>query len=408
MDIGLAQWQFLVALLTGALLLFVAMWFAWHRIAERRETERRIAAARVRSGHVPLEIPTVRGQLTPGDDSTPDTLPEWFIQGKGEHAVVDEQPRIQVRYFDPRGQKARMHDAGRPPRRAEEDPHTATANCPATCAGYRCTRSPVRASRSRASASTSTPGSMPCASRAGAAGRCSARPADAPRPLTLRRFALADDAPLMHRRNLLGLLAASSTALVLAACGKRTPGAAALKPGATVLALGDSLTAGHGAGPDDAWPNKLSQLTGWAVVNEGLNGDTSLGALQRLEGLLAANRYDAILVGIGGNDMLRGMPPRSTIDNLTAIVRQARAHTPHVGVIATPAPEPMRAAIGSLSDALFYEEVAKAEQALLIPKVYARVLSDAALRSDRIHANAQGYAQVAQQVAQQLQAAGWR
>lgn len=106
MDIGLAQWQFLVALLTGALLLFVVTWVAWHRIAERRETERRIAAARVRSGHVPLEIPTVRGELVRSDDSTPDTLPEWFIQGKGEHAVVDEQPRIQVRYFDPRGQKA--------------------------------------------------------------------------------------------------------------------------------------------------------------------------------------------------------------------------------------------------------------------------------------------------------------
>jgi lysophospholipase L1-like esterase len=57
---------------------------------------------------------------------------------------------------------------------------------------------------------------------------------------------------------------------------------------------------------------------------------------------------------------------------------------------------------------VFYAEVAQAEQALLIPNVYARVLSDAALRSDRIHANAQGYAEVAQQLAQQLQAAGWR
>ena len=81
MDIGLAQWQFLVALLTGALLLFVIMWIAWHRVAERRETERRIAAARVRSGHIPLEIPTVRGGLSVSGDSPPDTLPEWFIQG---------------------------------------------------------------------------------------------------------------------------------------------------------------------------------------------------------------------------------------------------------------------------------------------------------------------------------------
>jgi hypothetical protein len=106
MDIGLAQWQFLVALLTGALLLFVIMWVAWRRIAERRETERRIAAARVRSGHIPLEIPSVRGGLSRTGDAPPDTLPEWFIQGKGEHPVVDEQPRIRVRYLDPRGRKA--------------------------------------------------------------------------------------------------------------------------------------------------------------------------------------------------------------------------------------------------------------------------------------------------------------
>ena len=53
MDVGLAQWQFLLALLTGALLLFVAMWVAWRRVAQRREAERRIAAARVRSGTTP-------------------------------------------------------------------------------------------------------------------------------------------------------------------------------------------------------------------------------------------------------------------------------------------------------------------------------------------------------------------
>ena len=104
MGIGLMQWQFIVALLTGVLLLWVAMW-AWRRAAMRREAERRIEAARVRSGHVPLEIPTVRGGMTSSGDSVPDTLPEWFIQGKGEHAVVDETPRIRVRYVDAHDRK---------------------------------------------------------------------------------------------------------------------------------------------------------------------------------------------------------------------------------------------------------------------------------------------------------------
>ena len=204
------------------------------------------------------------------------------------------------------------------------------------------------------------------------------------------------------------MLAALPPALTLTACGKRKAAVAALKSDARVLALGDSLTVGYGAAPEQAWPALLAQLTGWRIDNEGVNGDTSAGALQRLEALLAAGSYDAVLVGIGGNDMLRGVSQQATKANVAAIVRQALGHTPYVAVIATPAPEPLRATVGALSDAGFYQEVAAAERALLIPNVYSMVLSDAALRSDRIHANAQGYAVVAQQLADQLKAAGWR
>lgn len=211
----------------------------------------------------------------------------------------------------------------------------------------------------------------------------------------------------MNRRHLLRL-AALPAALALAACGKRRPSTAPLQPGAQVLALGDSLTRGYGATPAQAWPARLAALTGWQVVNEGVNGDTSAGALQRLDELLDAGTYDAILIGIGGNDMLRGVPLQSTRDNLAAIVRKAREHTPYVAVIATPEPQAARAAIGMLGDAAFYAEVAGAEQVLLIPGVYAKVLSDTSLRSDRIHANAQGYAAIGERLAEILEAAGWR
>ena len=212
----------------------------------------------------------------------------------------------------------------------------------------------------------------------------------------------------MKRRHLLHLLAGVPAAALLAACGKRKPSAAALKSDARVLALGDSLTFGYGAPPEAAWPVKLGELTGWQIENAGLNGDTSAGALERLAPLLAAGSYDAVLIGIGGNDMLRGVPPAATRENLAALVSQARAHTPYVALLATPSPDAMRAAVGSLSDALFYEEVAKSGQALLVANVYSSVLSDASLRSDRIHANAEGYARIAQQLADQLKAAGWR
>ncbi len=212
----------------------------------------------------------------------------------------------------------------------------------------------------------------------------------------------------MKRRHLLHLLAGVPAVAALAACGRRKASSNALKPGARVLALGDSLTYGYGAPTDASWPVKLGEITGWQIDNEGVNGDTSAGALQRLPGLLNGSSYDAILIGIGGNDMLRGVSAAATRDNLAALIEQARAHTPHVAVLATPAPDAVRAFVGSLSDAPFYEEVAKSGQALLLANVYSSVLSDASLRSDRIHANARGYEKVAQLLADQLKAAGWR
>ena len=107
MDFELDTLTMSAASLVGGLVLLAVGWLGWHRIAGQRAARRRIEAARVRSGHVPLEIPTVRGGLGDGQrDATPDTLPEWFIQGKGGHAVVDERPRIRLRYRDPEGRKA--------------------------------------------------------------------------------------------------------------------------------------------------------------------------------------------------------------------------------------------------------------------------------------------------------------
>jgi len=155
----------------------------------------------------------------------------------------------------------------------------------------------------------------------------------------------------MNRRHLLQLLAGGIAASTLAACGRRKASEPALKADARLLALGDSLTFGYGAPPGEDWPARLAALTGWQVVNEGVNGDTSAGALKRLDALLAADSYDAVLVGIGGNDMLRGVPLQTTRDNIAAIVRQARTHTPRVALIATPAPELLRATSRALGAA---------------------------------------------------------
>lgn len=213
------------------------------------------------------------------------------------------------------------------------------------------------------------------------------------------------------RRQWLRRLLASALAgpLLMAACSPSSaPSAAmALPEGARVLAIGDSLTAGQGAARDQSWPAELARLTGWRVENAGRNGDTSAGALARLDGLLRGQAYDAVIIGIGGNDMLHSVPREATVGNIRQMLQAARRHTPRVALLATPLPDIWRASLGHLQDAPFYAELAAAEQALLLPGVYAGVLNQPRLRSDQIHANAQGYAEAARHIREQLQQARW-
>ena len=92
-----------------------------------------------------------------------------------------------------------------------------------------------------------------------------------------------------RRRSVLAALCALA-AVGLAGCGRRAIKAQPVPAGASVLALGDSLTFGTGATPDTAYPAVLATLTGWAVVNAGVPGDTAAQAVARLPALLQEHK----------------------------------------------------------------------------------------------------------------------
>ena len=212
-------------------------------------------------------------------------------------------------------------------------------------------------------------------------------------------------APSPQRRR---WLAASLLAVALApltACGRKTPRAQAVPAGATVLALGDSLTSGVGASSDTAYPAVLQQLTGWKVVNGGVSGDTSAQALARLPGLLQQHQPALVIVSIGGNDFLRRQTASDTRTRVRQICEQARASGAQVLLVAVPELS-LLAAAGRLSDHALYEEIADELRIPLHRKGWSAVLADARLRSDQIHANAAGYAQFAQGLVDTLRDTG--
>jgi acyl-CoA hydrolase len=193
--------------------------------------------------------------------------------------------------------------------------------------------------------------------------------------------------------------------LLLAACSQ--PKEPALARGATVLALGDSLTAPHGVTPGEAWPALLAERTGWVVINAGVSGNTSADALQRLPALLDEHNPKLVLVTLGGNDMLRRQPQGQTVANLGKILALVKARGARAVLLATPKPSVAGAVFNNLSAAEFYRLVAKDNQVPLIENALPDVLSNTDLKADQLHPNAAGHALLSNKIFDALKSIGY-
>jgi len=183
----------------------------------------------------------------------------------------------------------------------------------------------------------------------------------------------------------------------------------------TLLALGDSLTAGYGLPPHQGL---VPQLQGWltahgtevAVVNAGVSGDTTAGGLSRLDWSLTPD-VDALMVTLGGNDMLRGLPPEEARGNLAAILAGARAKGVPVLLVGMQAPGNYGAEYKTTFDAI-YPELAAEYGATLYPFFFqglAAGKSDPAalqpfMQADAIHPNAEGVARIVADLGPAVQA----
>jgi len=190
------------------------------------------------------------------------------------------------------------------------------------------------------------------------------------------------------RHRILGAIALATALALLAACSR--PAMPPLPPGSTVLVVGDSITAGYGVDPGEAWPAQLETLTGWHVISAGISGDRSAGGVERLPLLLEANAPALVIVELGGNDMLRHVPNAEIVANLQAMIGAARSAGAKVVLVAVPQPSAFGVMAG-LSAAPFFRDLAERERVPLIAEALPFVLSDAKLKQDPLHPNAEGH-----------------
>jgi lysophospholipase L1-like esterase len=181
--------------------------------------------------------------------------------------------------------------------------------------------------------------------------------------------------------------------LLAAGCG--TEKLPPLPKDAVVLVVGDSISAGFGVDPAQAWPRLLEQLSGWRVVNGGVSGDLSEDALARLPELVEAHKPQLLLLEIGGNDMLRGVPENRIRANLEQMITAGQAKGARVVLMAVPKPSLMGAALSALKPAEFYRAVAESQGVPLLDKPLSEVLSNQQFKLDPLHPNGAGHAELA-------------
>jgi acyl-CoA thioesterase-1 len=204
----------------------------------------------------------------------------------------------------------------------------------------------------------------------------------------IHSVAAARRAFLLHCSALAGVAAAGLA-------GAATPGPG----GHTLLVVGDSLSAEYGLQRGSGWVALLAarmarEVPGYTVVNASISGDTTSGGRSRLPALLALHKPRLVVIELGGNDALRGLPLGATQDNLVQMARAAKAIGARVVVVGMAVPPNYGRKYGDDFTTLF-ATVAKAEGAALVPFLLAGVAdvpnAEALFQPDRIHPKAEAH-----------------
>lgn len=174
---------------------------------------------------------------------------------------------------------------------------------------------------------------------------------------------------------------------------------------ARVVVFGDSLSAGYGLSQGQGWVHLLQQQLGTShqVINASLSGETTAGGLARLPAVLKQQRPEVLILELGGNDGLRGLPLGAMQDNLAAMIKLAKTAKARVLLIGIALPPNYGPDYGAKFQQV-YAKLARQSQVALVPQLLAGFEQNLALfQADGIHPVAQAQPRIVSNVLPKLQ-----
>lgn len=162
--------------------------------------------------------------------------------------------------------------------------------------------------------------------------------------------------------------------------------------GKGIICFGDSITFGYGANPGEDYPNALAKLVDIPVTNAGVDGDTTRQALSRIKKDVLEKKPLLVIVEFCGNDFIKKVPFNETAANLREMIKAIQADGAMVALV-------------DISAGMFlskyrkeYAEIAKEQDAIFIPGILSKILTNPSMKSDFLHPNANGYKEIANRI----------
>jgi len=166
--------------------------------------------------------------------------------------------------------------------------------------------------------------------------------------------------------------------------------------GTHIIAFGDSLTEGKGAGREHAYPAILSQKIGVRIFNQGISGNTTENGLKRLKRDVLDHDPKIVLLGLGANDFLQKRDKDATFENLRKMIKAVQQTGALVILVSVDFP------LGG-SWTKRYRELAQETGCPHVPNMLGGILGHPQLMSDQVHPNAKGYTIIAGKIKPVLQ-----